>query len=112
MISDARLTMVDSIGYQVKLVARGGSVVGTVEPSIAPLTVTEAMKEAARDRYRAREVPSHAGIFRIERESVDELRLADEVPVIANLAMDWEDRIWVERTGAGRMASNRDPSTS
>ena len=98
--SDDRLAVVDSIGYRVKLVARDGSVVGTVERPIAPLTVTEAMKEAARDRYRAREVPSNVGIFRIERESVDELRFADEVPVIANMAVDWEDRIWVERTGA------------
>lgn len=98
--SDGRLAVVDSIGYRVKLVARDGSVVGTVERPVAPLAVTEAMKEAARDRYRAREVPSNVGIFRIERESVDELRFADEVPVIANMAVDWEDRIWVERTGA------------
>lgn len=98
--SDGRLAVVDSIGYRVKLVSRDGSVVGTVERPIAPRMVTEAMKEAARDRYRAREVPSNVGIFRIERESVDELRFADEIPVIANMAVDWEDRIWVERTGA------------
>ncbi|MXX72364.1 MAG: hypothetical protein F4205_04935 [Gemmatimonadetes bacterium] len=100
VISDGRLAVVDSIGYRVKLVARDGSVVATVERPIAPRTVTEAMKEAARERYRAREVPSNVGIFRIERESVDELRFADEIPVIANMAVDWEDRIWVERTGA------------
>lgn len=99
-ISDGRLAVVDSIGYRVKLVTRDGGVVATVERPIAPLAVTEAMKEAARDRYRAREVPSNVGIFRIERESVDELRFADEIPVIANMAVDWEDRIWVERTGA------------
>jgi len=100
VISDGRLAVVDSIGYRVKLVARDGQVAGVVERPIAPLAVTEAMKGAARDRYRAREVPSNVGIFRIERESVDELRFADEVPVIANMAVDWEDRIWVERTGA------------
>ena len=27
------------------------------------------------------------------------MTFADEVPVIANIAVDWEDRIWVERTG-------------
>lgn len=100
VISDGRLAVVDSIGYRVKLVARDGSVVAAVERPIAPLAVTEAMKEAARDRYRAREVPSSVGIFRIERESVDNLRFADEVPVIANMAVDWDDRIWVARTGA------------
>ncbi len=98
--SDGRLAVVDSIGYRVKLVARDGSVVATVERPIAPRAVTEVMKEAARERYRAREVPSSVGIFRIERESVDELRFADEIPVIADMAVDWEDRIWVERTGA------------
>lgn len=98
--SDGRLAVVDSIGYRVKLVGRDGSVVATVERPIAPRAVTEAMKEAARERYRAREVPSNVGIFSIERESVDELRFAEEVPIIANMAVDWEDRIWVERTGA------------
>jgi len=100
VISDGRLAVVDSIGYRIKLVSRDGSVLGTVERPIAPLAVTEAMREAARDRYRAREVPSNVGIFRIERESVDEMRFADEIPVIANMAVDWADRIWVERTGA------------
>lgn len=98
--SDGRLAVVDSIGYRIKLVSRDRSVVGTVARPIAPRAVTEAMKEAARERYRAREVPSNVGIFRIERESVEELRFADEIPVIANMAVDWEDRIWVERTGA------------
>ena len=98
-ISDGRLAVVDSIGYRVKLIARDGRVLGTVERPIAPLAVTEAMRDAQRERYRAREVPSNVGIFRVERESVDKLTFADEVPVIANIAVDWEDRIWVERTG-------------
>ena len=85
VISDGRLAVVDSIGYRVK--------------PIAPLAVTEAMRDAHRERYRAREVPSNVGIFRVERESVDKLTFAEEVPVIANIAVDWEDRIWVERTG-------------
>ena len=34
--SDGRLAVVDSIGYRVKLVARDGSVVATVERPIAP----------------------------------------------------------------------------
>ena len=99
VISDGRLALVDSIGYRVKLIARDGRVVGAVERPIAPLAVTEAMRDAHRERYRAREVPSNVGIFRVERESVDKLTFAEEVPVIANIAVDWEDRIWVERTG-------------
>ena len=99
VIADGRLAVVDSIGYRIKLVARDGRVVGAVERPIVPLAVTEEMKDAQRERYRAREVPSNVGIFRVERESVDKLTFAQEVPVIANIAVDWEDRIWVERTG-------------
>ncbi len=98
-VSDGRLAVVDSIGYRIKLISREGEVVGTVERPIAPLAVTEAMREAQRDRYSAREVPSNVGIFRIQRESADRLSFADEVPVIADMAVDWEDRIWVARTG-------------
>ncbi len=98
-VSDGRLAVVDSIGYRIKLIARDGSVVGAVERPITPLAVTEAMRDAQRERYVAREVPSNVGIFRIERESVDKLTFAEEAPVIANIAVDWEDRIWVERTG-------------
>lgn len=99
-ISDGRLAVVDSIGYRIKLISREGKVVGAVERPMAPLAVTEAMREAQRDRYRAREVPGNVGIFRIQGESADRMTFADEVPVIANMAVDWEDRIWVERTGA------------
>ena len=91
--------MVDSIGYRIKLISRDGQVVGVVERPIKPLAVTEAMRDAQRERYVAREVPSNVGIFRVERESVDRLAFANEVPVIANMAVDWEDRIWVQRTG-------------
>ena len=110
-ISDGRLAVVDSIGYRVKLIARDGRVVGAVERPIVPLAVTEAMRDAQRERYRAREVPRNVGIFRVERESVDKLTFAEEVPVIANIAVDWEDRIWVERTGGGR-DRDRDPPIS
>ena len=98
VISDGRMAVVDSIGYRVKLIARDGQLAGVLERPIAPLAVTEAMRDAQRRRYVAREVPS--GVFRVERESVDRLRFADEVPVIADMAVDWEDRIWVRRAGA------------
>jgi len=97
--SDDRLAVVDSIGYRIKLISRDGEVVGTVERPIAPLAVTEAMRDARRARYRAREVPSNVGIFRVERESADRMTFVAEVPVIANIAVDWENRIWVARTG-------------
>lgn len=97
--ADGRLAVVDSIGYRIKLIARDGNVSGAVERPITPLAVTEPMREAARERHRARDVPSNVGIFRIEKESADAMTFAEEVPVIANIAVDWDDRIWVERTG-------------
>ncbi len=97
--ADGRLAVVDSIGYRIKLIARDGNVLGAVERPITPLAVTEPMREAARERHRARDVPSNVGIFRIEKESADAMTFAEEVPVIANIAVDWDDRIWVERTG-------------
>lgn len=97
--ADGRLAVVDSIGYRIKLISRDGKVLGAVERPIAPLAVTEPMREAARERHRARDVPSNVGMFRIEKESADEMTFAEEVPVIADIAVDWDDRIWVERTG-------------
>lgn len=97
--ADGRLAVVDSIGYRIKLISRDGKVLGAVERPIAPLAVTEPMREAARERHRGRDVPSNVGIFRIEKESADEMTFAEEVPVIANIVVDWDDRIWVERTG-------------
>ena len=98
-ISDGRLAVVDSIGYRVKLLSRDGQVVGAVERPIAPLAVTEAMRDEQRERYSARRVPSNVSVFRVEWEGVDRLTFADEVPVIARISVDLEDRIWVQRRG-------------
>ena len=37
--------------------------------------------------------------IQIDREGVEGLTFADEVPVLYGLKVDWEDRIWVERRG-------------
>ena len=31
--------------------------------------------------------------------SIEDMTFADEIPVIDGIAVDWEDRIWIERTG-------------
>ena len=31
--------------------------------------------------------------------SIEDMTFADEIPVIDDIAVDWEDRIWIERTG-------------
>lgn len=103
-LSDGRLALADSIGYRVKLIGPGGNVTGVVERPIAPLPVGEAAKEAERERYRETTTRLTSGnvesLIQVEREGEDELVFADELPVIARLKVDWDDRIWVTRTGA------------
>ena len=103
LLTDGRLALIDSIGYRVKLIGLDGSVGGTIERSIAPLPVDDAIMEAERERYREAE----AGVvesgtrfnIQIEREGTEGRTFADEVPVLYSIKVDWEDRIWVERRG-------------
>ena len=103
VLADGRVALIDSTGYRVKLLGRGGEVTGTIERPIAPLAVDEAIREAERERYRERypEASSDAAAAQlvVRREGAESLAFADEVPVLAGIKVDWEDRIWVERTG-------------
>ena len=103
LLTDGRLALIDSIGYRVKLVGLDGSVTGSIERSIAPLPVDDAIMEAERERYREGEAAMLESGTRnnvqIERAGVEERTFADEVPVLYDLKVDWEDRIWVERRG-------------
>ena len=103
LLTDGRLALIDSIGYRVKLIGLDGSLTGTIERPIAPLPVDDAIMEADRERYReleASEVMTSGGVdVQIEREGVEGRTYADEVPVLYDLKVDWEDRIWVERRG-------------
>lgn len=102
MLTDGRLALADSIGYRVKLIGLDGGVAGVIERPIAPLAVSETIMEAERERYReeTRQLESVRNrTFQIEREGAEALVFADEVPVIGDLKVDWEDRIWVTRSG-------------
>ena len=102
VLTDGRIALADSIGYRIKLIGLDGSVTGVVERPIAPLTVDDAIMEAERERYResTRQLENLQSTFQLEREGVEELAFADEVPVIGDLDVDWEDRIWVTRRAA------------
>ncbi len=107
LLTDGRLALVDSIGYRIKLIGPDGSVAGMIERPIAPIPVDDRIMEAERERYRETtasllEVDGRANLsfpVQFEREGAEELAFADEVPVIAGIKVDWEDRIWVERRG-------------
>ena len=101
VLTDGRLALIDSIGYRIKLVGLDGTVTGSIERPIAPLPVDDAIREAARERYRERDASStgrRTGTL-FEREGAEGLTFADEVPVLRRLKVDWEDRIWVQRRG-------------
>ena len=103
LLTDGRLALIDSIGYRLKLIGLDGSVTGTIERPIAPLPVDDAIMEAERERYRESMAPENQtrtnSPIQIDREGVEGLTFADEVPVLYGLKVDWEDRIWVERRG-------------
>ena len=104
VLTDGRVALIDSTGYRVKLLGRGGEVTGTIERPIAPLAVDEVIREAERERYRERypqaSTDEPAAQMGVRREGAESLRFADEVPVLTGIKVDWEDRIWVERTGS------------
>lgn len=103
-LSDGRVALADSIGYRIKLIGTGGNVTGVVERPIAPLPVGQAAMDAERERYRETTTRLTSGnvqsLIQVEREGEEELVFADELPVIAGLKVDWDDRIWVTRTSA------------
>ncbi len=110
VLSDGRIALADSTGYRVKLVALDGRVTGLLERPIPPLPVTESIQEG----YRAQRVEGAGDGLRISvlgsnsnlpaeigemmEQQIREMTFADEVPVITDLAVDWEDRIWIARS--------------
>ena len=125
VLSDGRVALADSTGWRVKLVDPDGSLAGTLERPIAPLPVTSSIADDERARRlealtgtrprlsiigaSSAEVP--AAVMDAMRRSTEDMIFADEVPVIANLAVDWEDRIWVARSTTGRENGATDIAT-
>ncbi|MFV1987299.1 MAG: 6-bladed beta-propeller [Gemmatimonadota bacterium] len=126
ILSDGRFAVVDSVGYRVKLV-RDGVVESTLERPIAPTVVDESIEELERERRLAaleeggpgggggRMMVISAGgsgagggnisvgqdqINQMMRTQIEGMGFASEIPVIERMRVDWNDRIWVQRTGA------------
>ena len=110
--TDGHLAVADSTAYVVKLIDADGTVTGTFGRPVAPTVVTEAIKEATR-AHRIEELRVSSGIgFMGQQMSSDEsaqfremlakqvetMLFADEIPVIAGMAVDWEGRIWIMRS--------------
>ena len=110
--ADGHLAVADSTAYEVKLIDADGNVTGTLGRPISPVAVTEAIKEATRaNRIEGLSVSSEFGLLGQQMSSaeaaqfretlakqVENMLFADEIPVIAGMAVDWEGRIWIARS--------------
>lgn len=116
VMSNGRVAVVDSVGYRIKLLSPNGEIDDVLRRPIPARRVTSEIKQAVVESMRAgtgaqREITVSTGSG-ISREIMDEIRrrsledrisqatFADQIPVIANMAVDSEDRIWVGRAGA------------
>ena len=114
VLSDGRFALVDSIGYRVKLLTTDGVVDAVLERPVEPVAVTRAVEDAERARRLAAleadggptvaatplgDIPLPDMSALLKRQ-VEEMAFAREIPVIAGLGVDREDRIWVARTPA------------
>ena len=112
VLTDSRMAVVDSVGYQVRILQADGTVDAVLERPIEPILVTPEMREAARQKQMTgggtRFVTTGPNMSRSEGEALSTLLMesmvslmeyAPEVPVIDDIAVDFEDRIWVSRTG-------------
>ncbi len=111
---DGRLAVADSTTYEVKLVDADGNVTGTIGRPIAPTVVTEEIMEATRaQRIEAYSATTAIGFMGQEMSSAESAQMretfltqvetmvfADEIPVIAGMAVDREGRFWITRAPA------------
>ena len=123
VLRGGRIALVDSVGYRIKLLDRSGRVTDTLERPLAPVPVTGAIRNAERQRRiealrsggggavsvqrvggrpgdvspEARQDAMREALRRAE-DRISDMVFPAEIPVIANIAVDWRDRIWIQRT--------------
>ncbi len=123
VLHDGRIALVDSIGYRIKLLDGSGRVTDILERPLVPITVTGAIRDAESERrieaLRSRDdgavsvqrVGGRPGgvspearrnamreALRRAEDRIRDMVFPEEMPVIANVAVDWNDRIWIQRS--------------
>lgn len=127
VLPSGHLAVADSTTYAIKLVAPDGNVERTLRRPFAPKEVTRRDQAAERERQldliaareesssssRGRVLTSDGGggsgtiavsgaqVSDLLRARVERMEFGEEIPVIANMVVDWTGRIWVQRTGQG-----------
>lgn len=117
-LSDGRLAVVDFSGYRIRLIGEDGIVGEVLERPLSPTPVTNAVRDAERERRLAELEGSRnpttlsiAGRPDIRmpddfasqlrealRARVERMTFAEVIPAIEALAVDFDDRLWVART--------------
>jgi hypothetical protein len=114
-LPDGGLAVVDSTAWAVKIVGPDGHLRTVMQrPSIAPARVTEAVREAEKERRLAaleagdgrRMVFMRGGggmsqdqLREMERNAIDGLTFHPEIPVISRMATSPRGTLWIERSG-------------
>lgn len=102
--SDGGIVVSDSASYVLHLIDADGNLVRTITRGPAPRAVTEADKEAARDRVRDESEngiriggggPDEETQRRITEQRIEKMTFADLLPRVVGLRVDPADRIWV-----------------
>lgn len=113
VLSDGRVAVADGVEYRVRLVRPGSEETVVIERAIAPRPTSDADRQIERDRVRTSYEnaagvsfaggsggrPSGSRAQWIE-EVVNTVEFADVIPVIRDLRVDFDDRLWIQRQGA------------
>lgn len=128
VLRDGRVALADSVGYRIKILDASGQVTATLERPIPPVAVTDEIRDAEREHRLAALAEGGSGgaggrfiitstvsiggtagrggpvgpdsetMRRIREDRIESMTFPDEIPVISRLAVDWSDRIWVQRS--------------
>ncbi|WP_419937212.1 6-bladed beta-propeller [Candidatus Palauibacter sp.] len=122
VLRDGRTVLADSIGYRLKVLDSSGRVSDILERRLTPAPVTGAIRETERQRriealrtgggtVSVQQAGGHPGdvspevrrnamreAIRRAEDRIRQMNFLDVIPVIASIAVDRSDRIWVQRT--------------
>ncbi len=121
VLPNGQILLTDSTAYDLKLIGPEGGLDGMLHRPLEPRPVTK-RDQAAEKKRRLDELEEGGGprmvLFMqggsggggtrtiggdamkgMMTDRIENMVFADEIPVIADIATDWEGRIWVERTG-------------
>ena len=117
---DGSLVVSDSVAYRVKLLSPDGTPRLVLQRPIEPREVTASVRDAERQRRldeldegegpRVRMITSggggsgmsssgSSGMTEMLRGRIEDMEFMDQIPVLAELGVDRDGRIWVQRSG-------------